>query len=312
MRISTAQIFGKGVDAMQRSQAELVRTQEQLSTGKKLLAASDDPAGAVQALKLRERIGSVDQFARNAGMGLSRLNQEESVLNELSGALQRVRELTVQAGNATLTDDDRATIAREVRHIGDSILASTNTRDANGEYLFAGYKTSTVPFVRTPDGSVEYRGDLGERRIPLSPDRSVVVGRSGQEFMSLPRSDGTGEISIFGALDELVEAMTSPAADETERAARSEAIGNGLGHIDAALDRVLELRTDIGGRVNTIESHGIVNEAQKVELERALSAVEDLDYAEAISRFSIKQVALQAAQQTYMQLSRLSLFDYLR
>jgi flagellar hook-associated protein 3 FlgL len=75
---------------------------------------------------------------------------------------------------------------------------------------------------------------------------------------------------------------------------------------------VLELRTSVGARLNTIDSQGLVSEDQTLQLKAALSSIEDLDYAEAISRFNLQQVALQAAQQTYVQLGRLSLFDFIR
>lgn len=398
MRISTSEIFGNGINAIQRQQGQLTRTQAQLATGRRILNPSEDPGGAVQALKLRERVAAVEQYARNASLATNRLEGQETVLSQMGDALQRARELTVQAANATQTGESRAAIAREIRQLGDLLLDAANTRDASGEYLFAGFRSGNRPFVRDPAGQVEYLGDGGERRIALSPDRSVAVGDSGTAWMGIPRGNGvygvtpaagntgaarvnTAEItnpadvgpdsytleftspeawalrgaagdllatgdyasgqaidvggrrivltgapaagdrfdiapagvtSLFAITDGLAAALEAPVAAPGDAARRDHGVNVALADIDQAIARVLELRTGVGARLNTIESQGVINEDQKVQLQTALSSIEDLDYAEAISRFNLQQVALQAAQQTYVQLGRLSLFDFIR
>lgn len=398
MRISTAQVFSGGISAIQRQQGELATVQRQLATGRRILAPSDDPGGAVQALKLRERVVAIEQYGRNATLATNRLQLQESVLMQMGESLQRVRELTVQAANGAQTNESRAAIAREVRQLSESLLDQANTRDASGEYVFAGYRSGNRPFVRDASGAVEYLGDGGQRRVALSPDRSVAVGDSGLSWMNIPfgngvfratpddgnqgtarvnvaevtdptavvgttltltfdtpeswtitDADGTtvasGSYSPEGAIDyagrRLVLSGTPEAGDsftlapagagslfemvdrlaatlETSRttaagaALRDHAVTAALEDLDQALGRVLELRTSVGARLNTIDSQLAVNDDQKLQLQTALSEVEDLDYAEAISRFNLKQVGLQAAQQTYVQLGRLSLFDYLR
>jgi flagellar hook-associated protein 3 FlgL len=398
MRISTAQIYGNGLSAMQRSQNDLARTQEQLATGRRIINPSDDPGGAVQVLKLRERIAAVDQYSRNANLATNRLEAKETILAQMGDALQRVRELTVQAANATQTNESRAAIAREVRQLSESLLDAGNIRDASGEYLFAGYRSGSQPFARNTNGAVEYLGDAGQRRIALSPDSSVAVGDSGELLMSITRGNGVytvtpaptnvgngrvtgtqivdpttigrelytiefvaedawqvleaggsvvasgdyaagqavdiggrrvliagqpavgdrfevapaGVTTLFAITDDLADVLERPPAAAGDAARRDHAIGTALGDLDQALARVLELRTRVGGRLNKIESQGVSNDDQRLQLQTALSSIEDLDFAEAISRFNLQQVALQAAQQTYIQLGRLSLFDYLR
>jgi flagellar hook-associated protein 3 FlgL len=190
MRISTAEIFGNGINAIQRQQGQLTRTQEQLATGRRILSPSEDPGGAVQALKLRERVAAVEQYSRNATLATNRLETQESVLTQMGESLQRARELTVQAANASQTAESRAAIALELREISAGLLDSANTSDASGEYLFAGYRSGSRPFVRGPGAGVDYLGDGGQRRVAISPDRNVAVGDSGQAWMSIPRGNG--------------------------------------------------------------------------------------------------------------------------
>ena len=169
MRISTAQIFRQGITAIQNDQQAIANTQQQLSTGKRILRPSDDPSGAVQSLRLRDRLASTDQYARNGGLATSRLQQEEAALKQMGDALQRARELTVQAANATQTNESRAAIAQELRQISASLLDTANARDANGEYLFAGFRTTTRPFVTDASGAAQYLGDGGRRFVTRNP-----------------------------------------------------------------------------------------------------------------------------------------------
>ncbi|HEU4618973.1 MAG TPA: flagellar hook-associated protein FlgL [Gammaproteobacteria bacterium] len=398
MRISTADLFRSGILQMGRLDTRLADVQRQLSSGKRITRASDDPSGAVQALELRGRGAAVEQYARNANAAASRLQQEEGALGDIESALQRVRELAVQAANATQTDDSRASIARELRQISDGLLDGANARDANGEYLFAGLRSASAPFVRDAGGRVAYAGDAGQRRVALSPSRSVAVGDSGSELMTVPRGNGVfavvaaagnagtgtvtqatvadpasvgaesftivmtsasgyevrdaanavvgtgvyapgasidvggrliviegapaagdsfavgpaGAASIFDVVDELAAALETPATGPFERARLQQSTGDALQNLDQAIGRVLDLRTAVGARLNTIDGQTAANDAQQVQLKDALSRVEDLDYAEAISRFQLQQTALEAARQTYVELGRSSLFDFLR
>jgi len=398
MRVSTTAIYRTGIEAIQRGQTDLAHTQLQMSTGKRILTPSDDPNGAVQALQLRQRIAAVEQFGRNANYATTRLGQEETVLQQMGDALQRVRELTVQAANATQTEESRRAIALEIREIRTSLVDMANSRDANGEYLFAGFRSASRPFVNDASGAVEYLGDEGQRFLALSPDRQVAVGDSGDVFMTVPRGNGVfvvspdaantgsawvrtsevvdpaavtpgsytidmltagsyevrdssaalvatgswaagqaidfagrrvmlegapaagdsfsvdaaGSDSVFAMLDDLVGTLENPTFDEGSRARLNNDVGLALQNLDQSLGRLLDLRTRIGARLNTIEAQGQIDGERKLLLETTLSQVEDLDYAEAISRFALQQAALEAAQQAYAEMSRMSLFDFIR
>ena len=131
MRVSTNAIYRTGIESIQRGQNELNSTQLQMSSGKRILTPSDDPSGAVQALQLRQRIAAVEQFGRNANYATTRLQQEETVVQQMGDALQRVRELTVQAANATQTDESRQSIAAELRQIRVSLVNMANNDGAS-------------------------------------------------------------------------------------------------------------------------------------------------------------------------------------
>lgn len=190
-RISTSEIFRQASSAMFDQQTRMLETQQQLASGKRIQSPSDDPTDAVRALDLTGAIESTRQFTRNGDLATARLQREESALAAVTENLQRVRELTVQAANAPQTDATRGDIAAEIEQRRDELIDLANTRDANGEYLFAGFSSSTKPFAETPSG-VRYDGDQGQRSLAVSADRKVAVGDSGfATFMDLPDGNGT-------------------------------------------------------------------------------------------------------------------------
>ncbi|SFM67133.1 flagellar hook-associated protein 3 FlgL [Ectothiorhodospira mobilis] len=401
MRISTSQIFQNGVDVMQRQQAEIARTQNQLATGRRILAPSDDPSGSVQTLQFESRVKQTEQYQRNGQLAERRLRLTETTLAGVGDGLQRIRALAVQANNASQTDETRGYLAEEMRQVLDGLVDLANTRDANGEYLFAGYRSETRPFVADATGQIVYQGDDGAREVDISPVRRIAVGDAGSAvfggildgngaFTVIPDAGnsgsgvaGTGQVvdqaawnggaggpftleflsseeyqvldnggtvvtgpasfesgqtiefngiqlqvqgrpdagdsfeirasqeqTLFQGLDRMISALEKGSGDTT--APVNNAINRGLTELDGALEHVLDVRATVGARLNALESQDGLHEGQILQMETTLSEIRDLDYAEAISRFNLQQVSLQAAQQSYTQVARLSLFDYIR
>ncbi|ACL72313.1 flagellar hook-associated protein FlgL [Thioalkalivibrio sulfidiphilus] len=400
MRVSTTQIFRNGIGAIQDNQQGLARTQLQLGTGKRILSPSDDPSGAVQALQFRSSVEKTEQYQRNGNIVEQRLRLSETILTSVGEGLQRVRELAVQGNNGSQTNETRRYIAGEIRQILDELVQLSNTRDANGEYIYAGLTSLTQPFSPGAGGEVFYNGDDGQRRLQISPVRQLAIGDSGQAvFMDIPTGNGTfvvrddpgntgggvidagsvidfnawqadtytisfsevgGELfyevsggglppvstpfvegeairfagietriqgtpadgdsftlspsenqDLFATYRQLAEALEAPVTDTPSRARLNNAVNRALVNLDQALGNILDTRASVGSRLKTVENQRNINEDVLLQLRTTLSEIEDLDYAEAISRFNLQQTALQAAQQSYVQVQRLSLFNFI-
>jgi len=300
MRLSTSQIFQQSVTAMLNKQAELAKTQQQLATGKQILAPSDDPAAATRILDLNQVIETTSQYQRNADYAETRLEVEETVLTGVGDILQRVRELSVYANNDTLTSADRKTIATEVQINLDALIQLANNKDANGDYLFSGFKTDTKPFTDNGSGNFAYEGDQGQRSLQIGEKRQVVVSDSGADvFMRI--DDGAGGVSsMFNTLNDFITDLeaNNPSANTITR-------------LDSAIEVVSNTRSAIGSRINTIEGQKNTNDSFSLVLQANCSELEDLDYAEAVSRFEQQLLALQASQQSFVKIQGLSLFNYL-
>ncbi|MEQ8861292.1 MAG: flagellar hook-associated protein FlgL [Pseudomonadales bacterium] len=411
MRISTSQMHSQSVNQMLDLQRQAADTQNQIASGRKYRTAADDPLGALRVERLNRELAVREQYQRNMDLAESELRLEEASLDQAGNLLQRVRELTVQAGNPVNSVQDRAFIAAEIETRMNELMALMNTRLASGDYLFGGNVGGQPPFVRDAAGAILYQGDEGQRavqidgaiRLPVNdsgrrlfvdipasrttavgyaadnppggsgaltppqvvdraafeafPDGGVViefqplgddpdglpnftvrrigdnrvvgglenvrfeagaaVTVAGVEFAieGSPRAgdrfvvEATDKQGVLSTLDVLIGGLRSLPAGGVGDDAYQELIADSLNNIDNAMGSILEVRSEIGARMGVMDSVRGLHE-QVSELSRSVkSGIEDVDFAKAISDLNQQTLVLQAAQQSYVRVSRLSLFD---
>lgn len=183
MRISTSQVFLSNLDNLTRTNTELFKTQQQLSTGKKVLQPSDDPLAAAQIIKLKKEVARNDQFQGNIEVSNRRLALEEITLDQLFNEGIRLKELAIQAGDGVLTQADQAALATEVDEILQQMLGLMNTKDVQGEYLFSGFKGETRTYeYDEANQRYAYQGDSGQRYIQIGPDTKVASTDAGTKL----------------------------------------------------------------------------------------------------------------------------------
>jgi len=142
MRISSSQYFNLNVASMSDQQSTLASMYQQISSGKRILTASDDPLGAAQAVQLTLKSGALAQYSTNQTTALSSLQQEDATLSSVSSALQSVQTQIVHAGDGSLTDSDRTAIANTIQGLRDQLFSLANTTDSNGNYIFSGSRAA--------------------------------------------------------------------------------------------------------------------------------------------------------------------------
>ncbi len=192
MRISTAEITSQAILAIDNQSSALQTTQNEVSTGLAVQNAADNPVAASQIVQLTQQQAQLTQYGTNLQSAQTRLSLEESTLSTATTTLQSIRDLAVQAGDATLNDTDRQQIATQIQTDIQSLLGTANTQDSNGEYLFSGYSAQTQPFVTDSNGNVSYEGDAGNRLIQISANQSVADSDTGAAaFMNIAAGNGT-------------------------------------------------------------------------------------------------------------------------
>lgn len=180
MRISTNMIFDMGSSRISELRAEMVKTQQQISTNRRVLTPADDPIAAASAVGVNQALSMNDQFATNRNNAKGALSQEESVLQSVTDMLTSLKSVVVGAGNGSLSNDQRQTYLAELRTSYDEMLGFANTRDANGNYIFAGYQTGAQPFTKTASGAT-YNGDQGQRMLQIGASRQIASSDSGSD-----------------------------------------------------------------------------------------------------------------------------------
>lgn len=297
MRVSTNLVQQQAINAIIEQQTRTARTQMQLSTGRRILSPSEDPAASASVLDLAKVIDTTKQYQRNADAAESRLQVEEGTLGSMVDLLQRARELMVQAANGSQNAESRKATATEVREILDTMVGLANTKDANGEYLFAGFKTGTQPITDDGAGTYTYNGDQGQRTLQVGPTRHVAVGDSGYDvFMNVPGASS----DVFKVLYDMAAELDSNAPNPSR-----------LNDIDAAMNTIVNAQSRIGSRLNAIDTQRGVNDSAVLQFEQTRSSLEGLDYAKAVSELNLQMTGLQAAQQSYVRVQGLSLFNFL-
>lgn len=428
MRISTNTVYSAGSSGLLRQANDLYTLQQQLSTGRRVLAPSDDPVASARALEIDQSKAMNDQFAVNRRDATSALGFAESQVATAGDLLSTIRERLVQGRTATLTDTDRRAIATDVRAMFSELMGIANSRDAFGDYLFAGYKSNTQPFSGSVEAGVTYAGDDGQReaqvasnrrlaisdagsavfmRVPsgngnfsLSPDSSnmgtavfdsgsvtdmaawldpsnpgdfevvfavsggvttydIIDNSSGNSLLTgaapggapLPRVFEKGDVitlrsnggseppfnfgarfsmsgapadgdrvtleisssqSVFDTIGQAILALESEVDGDAAAFARmSNAIGASMSEVDQATDNLLTTRARIGARTAEIEALDSLGEDVNLQLETSLSSLRDLNYTEAISKLTQDLAYFQAAQQSFLKVSGLTLFNYI-
>lgn len=199
MRISTNTIYSQSSSQVGTLQSQLARTQQQLSTNRRMLSAADDPIASARALEVTQSQAVNAQYGDNRANARSALAQQEVAVTGVQNLIQDVQTIAVAAGSGANSASDRATYANELQGRLEDLVALANSSDGNGGYLFAGYRSTTMPFVNN-NGSVDYQGDQGQVQVQVSSSRKVAINEAGSAiFMGIPTGNGTFATSVGAA-----------------------------------------------------------------------------------------------------------------
>lgn len=398
MRISTLMQYRAGEAQIVNRQRDLLGTQLQVASGRRIGTPADDPLGAADATSIRSALARLTQFKDNQGHARFLLNQADSVVAALGEAMTDVQTKLISAGNGAYSDNDRLAIAGELQGLLNRLVGLANSEDGAGGFLFAGSRDNAAPFVQ--NGTVVgFRGDANVQRLEVANDRLMQVKFPGDDLLLKIRpgngsfvtaadagntgaavidagtvnnpaaltgaaytidfdganyivtrlSDSTqtvvapaaagptaieidgmrvslsgqpaagdrftidpaGYQSLFDTVAQAIEMLRQPLGDAAARAKFNSAYGSMLASVEQAADHLRLKRSETGSALAELDGYERVNDDRSLENTGRLSAVEDLDYAQALSELARKQTAFQAALSSYSAMSKLSLFNYL-
>jgi len=422
MRISSSQYFTMNVETMSNQQASLANMYAQISSGKALQTAADNPLGAAQAVALTSQAANLAQYATNQSSALTSLQQEDSTLSSVTNVMQSIQSLVVNAGNGTLNDTDNSALATQLQGYRSTLMTLANTTDANGNYIFAGFQGGSKPFTNNASGiGATYDGGPGQRQVQISDTRTINVAdagsaifqsvssnesspvssgsaantgsgtigpasvsnssdpansliytitfgttttgtpptsvssysitssdpsttpptvtapttptpytaggnitvgsqtvaisgtpASGDTFTVAPANTGnTSDTDIFATLDSLVAALKQPADSATAQATLQNALTTAGSKISNTYNNVLTTQTAVGGREQEVTATQTAMQTTSTQTANNLADPVSVNLPSAISQYEMTQTSLQAAQQAFAQIQKMSLFNYL-
>jgi flagellar hook-associated protein 3 FlgL len=301
MRVSTQSLFDNGSAKLGELQAGLVKTQQHISTGRRILSPSDDPVAAARALETTQSQSLNTQFGLNRQHAKSAIGEVEGILSSVTALLQDVKTTVIAAGNGALSDTERGFMATELSGRLEQLLGLANSRDASGNYLFSGFQTSAPAFSRDPvTGAVTYDGDQGQRLLQVDAARQMAVNSPGQAVFQ-----GGGQ-DVFQTLNDLVTLLNTSGT-----AGLAAGLATANDRMDDALDNVLTVRASVGARLQELDALDNAGEDRHLQYSQVLSELQDLDYTQALTKLSQQQITLEAAQRSFVTISGLSLFNFL-
>lgn len=309
MRISTSQIYTAASQSMMEGQTKLADIQGKIASGKNSTNLADDPVAANQLVTLERELAQLDMFDSNIGSTRRRLAMTDTVLADLNNAFDRMRDLSLQARNATLNESDRIGIAYELKELVGFSANLMNTRDAKGEYLFSGSKGLVQSFQLDPGTSrYEYRGDATEREIQIGSAQYVQSTDSGARlFQTLDGNENVLNVALEAIEAIGLGSLSGPAPIDNVNTALDKLI-DGLNATQVQMGRSV---SNLGARLNGLDSAEASNTDFKLLTESTLSSVRDLDYAAASTVLAKRQLGLEAAYASFSKIQGLSLFNYI-
>lgn len=292
MRITQSMLTNNMLRNLSNSYERLGKFQDQLNTQKKITKPSDDPVVAIKGMRYRTDLNEIEQFQRNISEAYTWMEASDDAMDKMTQALQRVRELTVQASNGTNGADEKKNIAVEIEQLKEHIATIANTKIGN-KYIFNGSNTTDAPI------------DLATSQISTSTsDVLLEVSKGVHLNVNVKPSDllkGSNVNDIFTDLDNLIHDLNSDGD-----------VAQHLDTIDSHMSNVIAVRADLGARYNRVELIEDRLSSQEVIATKIISENEDAEMEKVIIGLTTAEAVHRAALGVGSRIIQPTLMDFLR
>ena len=294
MTISTRSFYDRSASAMMSLTAAADRLNTEVSTGKRLLAPSDDSAGWQRLQGLMQAKGDATVDSANVKIAQSVLAQGDTTLKSMTDLLTTAQELAVQAGDGTLSTDAKKAIGEQLQGVLDSIVSLANTKDARGMPLFGGAGDGAA-VTQQADGSLRFASGEGSA-IPIGDGQTVQPGTNAKNFLKVGDGDiGTVLTAMITALN-AGGTIPDGSADD----------------LKTVSDQTISAQASLGARAARVDIIAGQQVDAAADREIARKDIEDIDVTQTITDLQKTMTILSATQASFSKLNSLSLFDYLR
>lgn len=302
-RITGAMVRDTTLSGIEQSLSLVQRSSEELSTGRKILQASDNPVGTSRILDLNDEIEGLSAYSTSIADGTSWTETASSAMSNMDEVLQRVRELLVEASNGTTSEANLHSFGVEVTRLTEEIKQDANTQYA-GQYIFSGTATSTPPY-ETDSEEDEFHGNTEPVARAIGPGTSVNVAPE----LSSVLGSGTG--AADGKLLDVLRTIATNLAEATPES-RSKLGSTDLQNLDANMESLSNLQAVTGATTDQLKTAASRIEGLQTALTEALSNTQDANIAEVSLAYSSEQAAYSAALRVGATIVQESLLNFLQ
>lgn len=296
-RVTTAQTSLQLLNNVQTAQRALNRVQGQVASNKRIQIASDDPLGSIGALSNRAELRRSQQLGRNADRATEWLNANDRASQSTVDILTQARALLIQANSGAMDPTARQAIANQLLQIRDSLVGVANTK-VGDRSIFGG---TAAGDAYSAGGT--YQGDTGNMTLSIETGTAIQVSQNGPAVFGVSNPGNP----IAGDVFEMLTAVAT-AVSANDRSTMT----TGLGAIDSATTTVQNFQTEMGAKLNRIETVTANARLRQGDLSEQISKVEDIDLAQAAVELKAKQNAYEGALAVAAKLMQTSLLDFLR
>ncbi|MBD8583189.1 flagellar hook-associated protein FlgL [Frigoribacterium sp. CFBP 13729] len=276
---------------LQAGSVRLAQAQERATSLDKLSRPSDDPTATAEALRVKSLQSAHAQHTRNVADGDGWLSTTDSALIAADSLMAKVRELTLQGANGSLSPNAKEAVAVELEGLKADLLGVANT-SINGRSVFAGTSDAGVAF-RADYSWTGTAGSSVTRRI--GPETTVAVDSDGSAAF------GTGASSVFALIDDIATSLRTGGD-----------VASHLTTVDARVSGLRSVQSDMGARhAQLLRAEDTLMDT-KVTLEAQRAGLEDLDLGQAVLDLQLQNNSYQAALQVTAKVLQVSLMDFLR
>lgn len=295
MRVTQNMISNNMLRHLSNSYAEMGKTMDQLTTGKKINKPSDDPVTVMKGMNYRSEVSRIEQYKRNTGEVHNWMDNTDAALGQATQALQKLRELAIQASNDSYSSEERNSIATEAEEIKQHLIGIANTK-VNDKYIFNGAKTSEPPYDMSND---QLNLGSGAIVIEVTPDTTLQANANPAEIFGEENGD-----DMFDVIQNFIDTLKTEDSEEE--------IDSYIGQLDERIDKVINARAELGAKMNRLDLIEDRLADQEIVATKLMSENEDIDYAQAITELITQESIHRAALASGSRIIQPSLVDFLR
>lgn len=304
MRVTLGMITSQIRSNLSNSAEQLLDAQNRASSGKRINKPSDDVPGVGRSLSLRSTIADMEQLKRNCNVASNYLGITSTTVSSAVKEMQQINSIAVQAANGTLSDETKKTLASQLDGISEQLVALGNTQHLGG-YLFAGSTTNTKPIVTNPAGTPPYlfQGNSTQFVLQVNPGSYIPTTVTADMLFNMNSAAVPGSPDVFTMIQTLKDKILNKTPGEISEYSQQ---------VKANLSNVIGIQSQIGARMNRLDSGRSMLETNMTEFKDMLSKTEDADFAEAAIDLQTRQNVYQAAISTASRVMQVSLTDFLK